>query len=510
VIPFRIRIMAAVLIAALAPLAAVGVLLVVTGQADPDGDIFRILLAAFVIAALLGLGIAIIVAGSLTAPLRALAAAMDRIVAGDTSTPLPALADDELGRLAERQGQLAGDLLRRNRQVARVVDAVGTYSPREGADRLVDLAIADARTAFGLIDARIVLGDPSDIPVEERVPGDPLPIRADLRAGAEPLGALVGRAPATARWDRADQDLLELFAAVVGVGLRNAELFARVADQNERLQELDAAKDDFLRGVSHNLQTPLARIRANADQLAGEQAAGGEPDRRLGIIAEQSDRLSRMVRQLLTVSRLDSGVLRPVAEVFALGPRVRRAWEALGAPGIPFTLDDRSGGWLAYADPDQVDQVIWGLLDNAVKYGGGTPISVTVELVRRAGDGADEDDAGAAPVAREGAGPEGRSMGGGTLRVRVADAGPGIAEAHRGRLFERYARGTLPTAEGTGLGLYVSRELARANGGDLVLEPQGKALHIRAAGGPVAPSGPSAATGAAFTLMLSAESPTEG
>jgi CheY-like chemotaxis protein/GAF domain-containing protein len=371
VIPFRIRITAALLIAALTPLAAFGALLVITGRADSDGSIFRILLTAFVIAALLGVGIAFVVAGSLTAPLRALATALDRIAAGDTSTPLPALADDELGRLAERQNQLAADLLRRNRQVARVVDAVGTYSPREGADHLVDLAIADARAAFGLIDARIVLGNPSVIAAEERVPGDPLPVHADLRAGAEPLGALVGHASATARWDRADQDLLELFAAFVGVGLRNAELFARVADQNERLRELDAAKDDFLRGVSHNLQTPLARIRAYADQLAAEV-----PDRRLGIIAEQSDRLSRMVRQLLTVSRLDSGVLRPVAEVFALGPRVRRAWEALGASGVPFTLDDRAGGWLALADPDQVDQVIWGLLDNAVKYGGGTLIIV--------------------------------------------------------------------------------------------------------------------------------------
>jgi signal transduction histidine kinase len=451
-----------------------------------------------VIAALLGLGIAIVVAGSLTAPLRALAAAMDRIVAGDSSTPLPALADDELGRLAERQGQLAGDLLRRNRQVARVVDAVGTYSPREGADRLVDLAIADARVAFGLIDARIVLGDPADIPAEERVPGDPLPIRADLRAGAEPLGAIVGHASATARWDRADQDLLELFAAVVGVGLRNAELFARVADQNVRLQELDAAKDDFLRGVSHNLQTPLARIRANADQLAGEQAAGGEPDRRLGIIAEQSDRLSRMVRQLLTVSRLDSGVLRPVAEVFALGPRVRRAWEALGATGVPFALDDRSGGWLAYADPDQVDQVIWALLDNAVKYGGGTPITVSIDLVRREGD------------TREQRGPESRAAGAGTLRVCVADAGPGIAAADRDRLFERYARGTLPGAEGTGLGLYVSRELTRANGGDLMLAPAEQRASDQRQDGAARSGGPLIARGAAFTLTLPAESPTEG
>jgi signal transduction histidine kinase/HAMP domain-containing protein len=500
-IPFRIRITAALLIAALTPLAAFGALLVITGRADSDGSIFRILLTAFVIAALLGVGIAFVVAGSLTAPLRALATALDRIAAGDTSAPLPALADDELGRLAERQNQLAGDLLRRNRQVARVVDAVGTYSPREGADRLVDLAIADARAAFGLIDARIVLGDPSVIPAEERVPGDPLPVRADLRAGAEPLGVLVGRASATARWDRADQDLLELFAAVVGVGLRNAELFARVADQNERLRELDAAKDDFLRGVSHNLQTPLARIRAYADQLAAEA-----PDRRLGIIAEQSDRLSRMVRQLLTVSRLDSGVLRPVAEVFALGSRVRRAWEALGAPGVPLTLDDRAGGWLALADPDQVDQVIWGLLDNAVKYGGGTPITVSLALV-----------SGAGGAARGLARAEGRAAGGGTLRLRIADGGPGIAHADRGRLFERYARGTEPGAEGTGLGLYVSRELARANGGDLVLDPAEPRPADQPADGAVGSGGPSAAmggplaaTGAAFTLTLPAESPTEG
>jgi signal transduction histidine kinase/HAMP domain-containing protein len=493
VIPFRVRITAALLIAALVPLAAFGVLFVLSGRADPDGSLFRILLTAFVIAALLGVGIAFVVAGSLTAPLRALATTLDRIAAGDTNTPLPVLADDELGRLAERQNQLAGDLLRRNRQVARVVDAVGTYSPREGADRLVDLAIADARAAFGLIDARIVLGDPSAIAAEERVPGDPLPIRADLRAGAEPLGALVGHAPATARWDRADQDLLELFAAVVGVGLRNAELFARVADQNERLRELDAAKDDFLRGVSHNLQTPLARIRAYADQLAAEA-----PDRRLGIIAEQSDRLSRMVRQLLTVSRLDSGVLRPIAEVFALGPRVRRAWEALGATGVEFTLDDRSGGWLAFADPDQVDQVLWGLLDNAVKYGGGAPITVSVDLAT--GDGASAGNA-AAEVPHAAVG---------TLLLRVADAGPGIAEADRDRLFERYARGTTPGTEGTGLGLYVSRELARANGGDLTVQPAALPAKDHMANRKVDAGTSANATGAAFTLLLPAESPTEG
>jgi signal transduction histidine kinase len=196
-----------------------------------------------------------------------------------------------------------------------------------------------------------------------------------------------------------------------------------------------------------------------------------------------------MVRQLLTVSRLDSGVLRPVAEVFALAPRVRRAWEALGASGVPFTLEDRAEGWLALADPDQVDQVVWGLLDNAVKHGGGAPISVSVDL------GATE----GAPGGR--AASEGPHAAGGILRLRVVDAGPGIADAERGRLFERYVRGAAPGAEGTGLGLYVSRELARANAGDLVLEP----VAPGSSGAGPQPTG----SGAAFTLTLPAESPTE-
>src|SRR5207248_10953430 len=124
--------------------------------------------------------------------------------------------------------------------------------------------------------------------------------------------------------------------------MRNAELFARVEAQNAQLVELDDAKDDFLRGVSHNLQTPLTSIQAYAEQLREER-----PDRRLSIIIEQSERLYRIVRQLLAVSRLEAGTLRSKSEVMALAPRIRRAWEALGAADAPFELRDEAAGWLA-------------------------------------------------------------------------------------------------------------------------------------------------------------------
>src|SRR4029079_838330 len=132
-----------------------------------------------------------------------------------------------------------------------------------------------------------------------------------------------------------------------------------VESQNAQLLELDAAKDDFLRGVSHNLQTPLTSIRATADQLARDRS-----DRRLGIIIEQTDRLSRMVRQLLTVTRLESGALRPRSEVVALAHPVSRAWEALAAEGVPFEIEDGSGGWLGGGGRDQPGEDVGVRPDN--------------------------------------------------------------------------------------------------------------------------------------------------
>lgn len=460
---FRARLTIALIGAAILPLAGFGAIVLLSGATAPadgaDPTLGRLLLFAIAVAALLAVLIAYLLAADLTAPLRAIASAVDRVSAGDLSTRIVVSGEDELARLADSHNRLAADLERRNRELGRILAAIETASPRDGVNWLVGRAAADARSAFGMIDADVHLVDPREIALEEDVPGDPRPVRAVLRIGEEELGVLVGRLPATRAWERADQDLLGLFASEIAVAIRNAQLFERVEAQNQQLLELDAAKDDFLRGVSHNLQTPLTSIRAYAEQLRADR-----PDRRLAIIAEQTDRLSRMVRQLLTVTRLESGALKPRSEVLALGPRVRRAWEALAAEGVPFALDDRSAGWLAVADADQVDQVLWALLDNAVKYGQGTAVETLVDLDREHG----------------------------RLRVTIADHGPGVAEADRGRLFGRFERGTSERAdEGSGLGLYVSRELCRAMDGDLVLEP------------------PQPGRGAAFTVVLPGEPPEE-
>jgi signal transduction histidine kinase/HAMP domain-containing protein len=457
---FRTRLTLGLIAAAVLPVAAFGiVVLLVTGLEGSDTTIARVLLLAVAVSVVFAVLLAALLAADIGAPLRAIARSVDEVSAGDAVTRLELPGDDEFSRLAESHNRLARDLARRNRELRQVVVALESSSLNERPDAIVRRAAEQLRTTFGMIDCRLLLVNPREIPTEEVVPGDPVPVRAVLVAAGEPIGVVAGHLPATRRWERADQDLLELFAIEVAASIRNAQLYAKVDDQNRRLVELDEAKDDFLRGVSHNLQTPLASIRGYAQQLAADT-----PDRRLVIITEQADRLSRMVRQLLTVSRIESGALRPRLEVFSPAARVRRTWEALGVIDVPFTIDDQSGGWLALADGDQLDQVLWALIDNAVVYGGRTAIHVSLGVDAEAGD----------------------------LSITIADHGAGVADEDRDRLFLRFERGTArPADEGSGLGLYVSRELCRAMSGDLVLEPA------------------EPGRGAAFTIHLPAEAAEE-
>jgi signal transduction histidine kinase len=218
-----------------------------------------------------------------------------------------------------------------------------------------------------------------------------------------------------------------------------------------------------------------------------------DPDPRLGIIVEQADRLSRLVAQLLTVSKLEAGTLQAEIDVFPLGPLVQRVWESLGRTDHAFRLQDDATGWLAAADRDWVEQIAWALLDNALKYGGSGTVEVSVAIAAAepspahgdgaaVGDGAARGDDGAARghVATQDRAPR--------LVATFRDHGPGIAADHRERVFERFARLHTGGGDGTGLGLSVARGLAVGTGGSLeVVDPPG--------GGP----------GAAFALALPAE-----
>jgi len=436
---FQTRLTLTLLAAAIVPLGIFGLVLIATGTVDPQVG-SRLLLFMFAVAVAVGILAGAAIGLDLVRPLRQISSAVERVSAGDLSQPIPIEGNDVLAQLADSHNRLAADAQRRNRQLGLILAAVESAEPRDGVEALADRAARDAQAAFGFIAAELRFVDPDTIEAEERIPGVSLPVRAELRAGDDRMGLILASLPATQTWERADQALFDLYASEIGVAIRNAELFTQVQEKNVQLRHLSEVKDDFLRGVSHNLQTPLTSIKSNAEALA---ASSREPDTRLTIISDQADRLSRMVQQLLLVSRLESQPPRPTADVLAIGPRVQRAWDGLAAQGRTLELADGAPDWLAVADGDQLDQVLWALLDNALKYGDG---DVSVEI-------------GVDAAARR-------------LWTTITDHGRGLDDSDRAWLFGRFERGVAgrTSGNGSGLGLYVSRALMRGMGGDLVLD----------------------------------------
>jgi two-component system phosphate regulon sensor histidine kinase PhoR len=213
-------------------------------------------------------------------------------------------------------------------------------------------------------------------------------------------------------------------------------------------RRLDEEKSDFIATISHELRTPMAAVYGAAETLLRRAVDLEEAQARqlLEMIASQAARLSHITEEVLLASRLDRGELALGRERVEIAHLVQRAVEVTCADDEAPQLDVAvPEGLAASGDADRIQQVLVNLLDNAVKYGGGAPVEVRAE------------------------GTEG------AVRIAVSDFGPGIPAGDRDRVFEKFYRGDpnlTRSPGGTGLGLYISRELVRRMGGSLDLEPR--------------------------------------
>lgn len=377
------------------------------------------------------------------------------IARGDLAIRLPAGDRDPLERLAGSHNRLAAALERRERLVWQSVDALDNLRPDRAPEALAADVVAAARGVFELDSCRLVTPD-GRVQAVDRAAG----------VDAPPEGTSVARAriwrqpdapvlecwsPGVAGWSTADHALFELFARQAGVVVRDAGLFAETSRRTVRLGRVNELQRDFLRGVSHNLQSPLTRILVMSDDLADQPAA--TVAERVRAIHANADRLAHVVEQLLTLSRLDAGAYEPEADIFALPPLVQHVWDAQDTDR-PLDLVDHSAGALAVSDRGAVEQVLWVLLDNALRYAPTGPIHVEVALQPRV----------SAP--RRMVPPASYEF-----VVRVRDEGAGVPASDRTRIFGRFQRGTnAADHEGTGLGLNVARRLLRSMGGRIWYE----------------------------------------
>ncbi len=204
------------------------------------------------------------------------------------------------------------------------------------------------------------------------------------------------------------------------------------------LRRSDELKTALLRSVSHDLRTPLTSIIAAGTALDSPTLTEDERhELSKGVVAE-GERLSRLVENLLDVSRLESGSAPPRLEPVDLAGVLEAARESLGGDAGAVRLGIDAEIPALSADPVQLERAFANLFANAVRHGGGQPVLVRSRQV------------------------------GGRLVVRIVDRGPGIPEPERERIFEPFYR--RDGGGGSGLGLSIARGFVEANGGEISVE----------------------------------------
>lgn len=261
-----------------------------------------------------------------------------------------------------------------------------------------------------------------------------------VKAGARRVGALLLVGPA-GRFEGVEGRLVSAAAAQIGLAVDRAR-FRDEATEAEILRRTDELRRALLNAVSHDLRTPLATIMASAGSLRQNDVAWTEDERQgfAQAIEEEAQRLNHVVGNLLDLSRIEGGSLRPEKSwqdfealvddaADRLRPLTRRHRLRVEVPA------DLPAVWV---DPVEIGEVLYNLVENATKY---APVDTEIELRAR----------------REG----------NTLTVSVSDQGPGIPSDALPHLFDAFYRlsDSRPRPQGLGLGLAIVKGLVEAHGG---------------------------------------------
>lgn len=259
------------------------------------------------------------------------------------------------------------------------------------------------------------------------------------RGMTSPLREMAAAASAMARGDY-DQAVRATSRDEVG---ELARAFNAMAGD---LAAADRQRRDLVANVSHELRTPISALQAKLENLVdGVEPADPEV---LGVMLAQTERLGRLVSQLLDLSRLESGGIPLHRRPFLVGDLLREAAgeSQLNRPDVEVLLDVEPAALEVVGDPERVHQVIANLLENAVRY---TPAGAPVDVRARAD--------------------------GDRVTITVADLGPGIPDDETSRVFERFYRADAARSSdigGSGLGLSIASWIVDLHGGAIRAEPR--------------------------------------
>jgi two-component system sensor histidine kinase KdpD len=276
----------------------------------------------------------------------------------------------------------------------------------------------------------------------EAIDGDERRVAFPLREGTRRLGTLlVGAGTSEANLRRLQERVVPALEALLSAAMERESLLGGVVE-TAALRRADTIKTALLRAVSHDLRSPLTAIAAAGEAVGSDSISASERREMASVIQEETRRLSRLVDNLLDLSRLEAGAAEPHRGLASIEELIGAALGELDGGSEEFALSLDPDLPLIDLDGVQMERAFVNVLENARRHSGGHPVSVRARAVRD------------------------------RVIVRIVDRGPGIPPAQLERVFEPFYRAGAPGGEhrGSGLGLAIARGFAEANEGSLHVE----------------------------------------
>lgn len=408
---------------------------------DLSWSFFGIVIKAMTFGLLVAVLLSFLLSKTITTPIENIRTRAQMVAGGDFSHRLEIQSNDEIGELTATFNHMADQLHDTLEEIQGERDKLGT----------IFLHMTDGVTAFSA-DGRLIHMNPA----AENLLGtafDPNAHFNDVFEGIDiPTPHAAGEQGfVQMELARMGRTLSVLFAPY-GVGENERGIVAVIHDITEQ-RKLDDSRREFIANVSHELRTPLTNVKSYTETLI--DAAGELPAETtvkfLSVIAGETDRMTRIVKDLLTLSKLDCGKMDLHFQRFSMQHMLESVYNAMaleaGNNGLELTLSVQGRMPDMNGDRERLEQVVINILSNAVKY---TPSGGHIELsaVRR-------DDS--------------------HIMIQVKDNGMGIPKADIPRLFERFYRVDKARSRakgGSGLGLAIAKEMVEAHRGTIYLESQ--------------------------------------
>ena len=404
------------------------------------GEVFSIILQSLIMGLVICVILAFLLSQILITPIRALTTGTRQVAAGDFSQKLEVTSRDEIGTLTRNFNHMAQVLQNTISEVENERNKLSTLF----------LHMTDGVVAFDHA-GKVIHCNPAAVRMLSRAldPAASFDEVFGQEASFEKLLSLK-RSEYLECQKRVGDRELELFLAPVSSAEPGTGGAMVVIHDVTEQRKSEQTRREFIANVSHELRTPLTNVKSYAETIisAGEELPGELRNNFMGVIVSEADRMTRIVKDLLTLSKFDYGKMEMNIVRFSFAEAIGNVYKAVALDaqnhGHEFTLECPADLPEVNGDRERIEQVVMNIVSNAIKYtADGGRITVT-------------------------AGTAGKSV-----FVKVSDNGVGIPEKDLPNLFERFYRVDKARSRatgGTGLGLSIAKEILNQHKGDIRIE----------------------------------------